>query len=109
MLSRSAATGSMAEFRSIDPARRAAFWARVVLAGPWTAALTFLVVAAAPLWVPKGAGGVNQIAFPLVLMPLIWAVLFFYALLDRSVLRIAIVFAAITAMNLYLLRGYLFG
>jgi len=100
---------SMAGHHNLDRGRRYTIWARVFLAGPWTAGLTFLVIAAAPLWVPKGAGGVNQIAFPLVLMPLIWAVLFFFALLDRSLIRIAVVFSAMTAINVFLLRGYLFG
>jgi hypothetical protein len=84
-------------------------WLRAVLAGPVAAALTVLIVAAAPSWVPKGRGGVDHIAFPLFFMPAIWGVIFFYALLDRSVVRIAAIMGLIAAVNMIALRGYLFG
>ena len=84
-------------------------WLRVLLAGPCAAALTFLVFAAMPYWVPKGAGGVDHIAFPLFFMPAIWGVIFFYALLDRSLTRIAVVMAMIAVIHVIVLQGYLFG
>jgi hypothetical protein len=84
-------------------------WLRAGLAGPCAAALTVLIVAAAPSWVPKGRGGVDHIAFPLFFMPAIWGVMFFYALLDRSLTRIAVVMGVVAAVNLIALRGYLFG
>src|SRR5262244_3001477 len=84
-------------------------WLRVLLAGPCAAALTFLVVAAMPYWVPKGAGGVDHIAFPLFFMPAIWGVIFFYALLDRSLTRIAVVLGLIAVVHLIVLKDYLLG
>ena len=84
-------------------------WLRALLAGPCAAALTFLVVAAMPYWVPKGAGGVDHIAFPLFFMPAIWGVIFFYALLDRSLTRIAVVMGVIAAIHVFVLKEYLFG
>ena len=84
-------------------------WLRALLAGPCAAALTFLVVAAMPYWVPKGAGGVDHIAFPLFFMPAIWGVIFFYALLERSLTRIAVVMAMIAVVHVIVLQGYLFG
>jgi len=84
-------------------------WLRALLAGPCTAAITFLVVAAMPHWVPKGAGGVDHIAFPLFFMPAIWGVIFFYALLDRSLTRIAVVMSMIAAIHVIMLKEYLFG
>lgn len=84
-------------------------WLRALLAGPCAAALTFLVFAAMPYWVPKGAGGVDHIAFPLFFMPAIWGVVFFYALLDRSLTRIAVVMGLIAVIHLIVLKDHLFG
>src|SRR3546814_3202649 len=44
-----------------------------------------------PLWLPGGAAGIDNLAVPLVLAPLIWAGLFFHACLDRSLARVALV------------------
>jgi hypothetical protein len=84
-------------------------WLRALLAGPCTAVLTFLVIAVMPYWVPKGAGGVDHIAFPLFFMPAIWGVIFFYALLDRSLARVSIAMGALAAIHLFVLKDYLFG
>lgn len=84
-------------------------WLRAVLAGPCAAGVTFLVFAAMPVWVPKGEGGVDHIAFPLFFAPAIWGVAFFYALLDRSLVRIAIVMGAIAVFHIVILKGYLWG
>jgi hypothetical protein len=80
-----------------------------VLAGPFALALTALIVAVMPSWVPKGSGGVDHIAFPLFFLPAIWGVIFFYALLDRSLGRVAIVMTIIAIVHLVALRGFLFG
>jgi hypothetical protein len=84
-------------------------WLRALLAGPCALGLTVLVIAVMPFWVPKGTGGVDHIAFPLFFMPAIWAVIFFYALLDRSLGRVAIVMTVIAIVHLIALRGILFG
>ncbi len=62
-----------------------------------------------PSWVPKGRGGVDHIAFPLFFLPAIWGVIFFYALLDRSLGRVAVVMTAIAVVHLVALSGHLFG
>jgi hypothetical protein len=82
-------------------------WLRALLAGPCAAVLTFLVFAAMPSWVPKGAGGVDHIAFPLFFLPAIWGVIFFYALLDRSLVRITIVMGIVAVIHLIALKQYL--
>lgn len=74
------------------PARR---WARFLLAGPGAILVTLTLLAGMPLWLPGGAAGIDNLAFPLVLAPLIWALLFFHACLDRSVARIALVAGAL--------------
>jgi hypothetical protein len=84
-------------------------WLRALLAGPCAAALTVLVIAVMPSWVPKGAGGVDHIAFPLFFMPAIWGVIFFYALLDRSLRRIGIVMSVVAAVHLIALRHHFSG
>jgi hypothetical protein len=80
-----------------------------LLAGPFAAVLTALVVAVMPSWVPKGTGGVDHIAFSLFFMPAIWGLIFFYALLDRSLGRVAIVMATIAVVHAIALRAVLFG
>ena len=84
-------------------------WLRALLAGPCALGLTALIMAVMPFWVPKGAGGVDHIAFPLFFMPAIWAVIFFYAVLDRRLGRVAMVMTAIAVIHLVSLRGILFG
>jgi hypothetical protein len=84
-------------------------WLRALLAGPCAAALTMLIFAAMPSWVPKGPGGVDHIAFPLFFLPAIWGVIFFYALLDRSLARIAIIMGAVAVIHLIVLKQYLSG
>lgn len=94
---------------SIPGSRRLQPWLRALLAGPCALALTALILAVMPFWVPKGAGGVDHIALPLFFMPAIWGIIFFYALLDRSLGRIAIVMTVIAVIHLIALRGILAG
>lgn len=75
-------------------------WARIILAGPVAIAVALTLLAGMPLWLPGGAAGIDNLVFPLVFAPLIWAALFFHACLDRSVARVALVAAA-----LFLIHG----
>ncbi|ATY32963.1 hypothetical protein [Sphingomonas psychrotolerans] len=70
-------------------------WARILLAGPGAIVVTLTLLAGMPLWLPGGAAGIDNLAFPLVLAPLIWATLFFHACLDRRITRVALVSAAL--------------
>ena len=99
----------MAEAPGGIRSHRLAPWLRALLAGPGAAGLTALVIAVMPSWVPKGTGGVDHIAFPLFFMPAIWGLIFFYALLDRSLARVAIIMTAIAIVHVIALRGALFG
>ena len=98
-----AANSSVPESGRLQP------WLRALLAGPCALGLTALIMAVMPFWVPKGAGEVDHIAFPLFFMPAIWVVIFFYALLDRSLGRVAIVMTVIAVIHLTALRGVLSG
>jgi hypothetical protein len=84
-------------------------WLRALLAGPCAAGLTVLIFVAMPYWVPKGDGGINHIVFPLFFMPAIWGVLFFYALLDRSLARIAMAMAVTAVIHLLVLKEHWLG
>lgn len=97
-----AANSSTAESGRLQP------WLRALLAGPCSLGLTALIIAVMPFWVPKGGGGVDHIALPLFFMPAIWGFIFFYALLDRSLGRVAIIMAVIAIVHLIALRGILF-
>ena len=94
---------------SVPERRRLQPWLRALLAGPCASGLTALIMAGMPFWLPKGSGGVDHIAFPLFFMPAIWGIIFFYALLDRSLGRVAIIMTVIAVIHLMALRGILFG
>ena len=53
--------------------------------------VTVIVMAGMALWLPGGRAGIDNLVLPLVLAPLIWAVLFFHACLDRNIGRVALV------------------
>ncbi len=72
---------------------------RIALAGPGAVVATLLVVLGMAVWVPPGPAGIDQIAIPLLLIPLVWAALFFHACLDRSLRRVALVALALSAVN----------
>ncbi|MEM9315094.1 MAG: hypothetical protein AAGA95_10740 [Pseudomonadota bacterium] len=67
---------------SFSSTRRLSLWARWLIAGPLTIVTAILVMAGAPTWLPEGPGGVDHIAFPILLFPAIWAGLFLYALME---------------------------
>lgn len=78
-----------------NAARHPRRWGRILLAGPGAILVTLTLLAGMPLWLPRGAAGIDNLAFPLVFAPLIWATLFFHACLDRSLMRAALVAAAL--------------
>jgi len=71
------------------------FW----LAGPATLVVAYVLMAAMPVWFPPGVASINHLAFPVVLFPAFWAVLFFYAVLAERLWRAAGVFAALALVN----------
>lgn len=71
------------------------FW----LAGPVTLLLSIFAMAAMSLWVPPGKANVNHIAYPIILFPLIWAVAFFYAVLEANIKRATMVLLLLLFVN----------
>jgi len=74
-------------------------WVRFLLAGPGAIAVTLALLAGMPLWLPAGAAGIDNLVFPLVLAPLIWAALFFHACLDRNLMRVAVIAGALLLVH----------
>jgi hypothetical protein len=81
------------------PAPRRRLWVRVLLAGPVVFVCAGLVMAGGALWLPKGAAQIDNLVLPIVLFPAIWAVLFFYACLDRRLGRAFAVVGSLAAVH----------
>ncbi|MDB5970196.1 MAG: hypothetical protein JWQ90_2646 [Hydrocarboniphaga sp.] len=82
-------------------------WPRIVLAGPLAFITAGLIMGGGALWLPEGAEHIDNLVLPIVLFPAIWALVFFYACLDRRigraywvVLIAALVNAALIARHL---------
>ncbi len=82
---------------------------RWVLAGPITAIIAVIVLMGMPIYIPAGPGGVDNIVIPLLLLAIVWAMLFFHAVLDSSLTRVACVGALVAAANLTLLAARFWG
>lgn len=65
-------------------------WTRIGFAGPGAIIVAIVTMAGMALWLPGGAAGIDNLVVPLVLVPLIWALLFFHACLDRNLARVVI-------------------
>ena len=72
---------------------------RWLLAGPVTLILAVLVMAAAPVWMPAGKGGVDNLVLPILLFPAFWAIAFFYSLLEDKLLRAWIILLSLAVLN----------
>jgi hypothetical protein len=80
--------------------------ARWLLAGPGALALALVTMMAMPLWLPAGRAGVDDIVYPIVLAPLIWALAFFYACLEENLVRGTLVtFGAVLLQGAAVLAG----
>lgn len=60
---------------------------RWLLAGPGALLAALATMAAMPVWLPAGAAGIDDIALPIILTPLLWAAPFFYACLEENLPR----------------------
>jgi hypothetical protein len=78
---------------------RARTWGRVMLAGPGAIIVAVVTMAGMTRWIPGGTAGIDNVVLPLVLAPLIWAALFFYACLDPKLSRVAIVTGALLLVH----------
>lgn len=74
-------------------------WMRIGFAGPGAVIVALVVMAGMTLWLPRGAAGIDNLVLPLVLAPLIWALLFFHACLDSRLGRVVIVAVGLFALH----------
>ena len=72
---------------------------RWLLAGPVTLLVAVLIMAATPVWMPAGVGGVDNLVLPLILFPLIWAIPFFYSLVEERLTRAWAVLTGLAVLN----------
>jgi hypothetical protein len=70
-----------------------------VLIGPVAFVTSAVVMGAGAVWVPKGSASIDNIVLPIILFPAIWAVVFFYAYLDRRLLRAWAVTVVLLVVN----------
>ena len=75
---------------------------RWILGGPVAIVATLLIMMGMASWWPEGAARVDNIVMPIVLFPLIWAAVFFYALLEDTLPRAVVVMVALIAGHLAL-------
>lgn len=78
---------------------RARKWTRIGFAGPGAVVIALGVMAGMSLWLPGGNAGIDNLVLPLVLVPLIWAALFFHACLDARLGRVAVVALGLLALH----------
>ena len=60
---------------------------RWLLAGPGAVVAAILSMVTMPFWLPGGAAGIDHLVFPIVLFPVIWAIVFFYFCLTEELAR----------------------
>lgn len=68
---------------------------RWVLAAPCAFLISILVMASFPLVLPKGAGGVNHLVYPVLAFPLIWATLAILPVSTQRIARMAVIYAGL--------------
>lgn len=82
--------------------RRPKLW-RVILAGPGALLAALLFMATMPIWLPPGDAGVNNLIFPIILAPLLWAVVFTYTCIEENLPRCAAVMGAAIVVQIAIL------
>lgn len=69
---------------------------RWLLCGPVSFLVAAALMAALPVMLPQGEAGIDHLVFPILLFPGLWALVFFYACLERDLLRAVAVVAGVT-------------
>lgn len=70
---------------------------RFLVAGPLALLASIAVLAGMPHWLPEGPGRVDNLVFPVILFPLIWALAFFYACLAADIVQAALILCLVIA------------
>jgi hypothetical protein len=61
------------------------------------------------LWLPQGRAGIDHLVLPLILFPLIWATLFFYAVLETQKLRLYTVMTMVLLLHTFMVALAIWG
>ena len=69
---------------------------RWLLCGPVSFVAATALMAALPVILPPGPAGIDNLVFPIVLFPGLWAAVFFYTCLECNLLRASAVVAFVT-------------
>lgn len=75
---------------------------RVFLVGPLVFLTAIAMMAGAAVWYPPGPAKIDNIVLPLVMFPLVWALLFFYSCLDSQLKRAYVLVLIVLIVNLLL-------
>jgi len=82
---------------------RTALAMRWIMAGPLTLIAATSTMAATPLWWPKGAAGIDNLVFAILLFPAFWGLYVFYSLMEPKVGRGMILMVTAIGINLALI------
>ncbi|MEO9902096.1 MULTISPECIES: hypothetical protein [Alphaproteobacteria] len=72
---------------------------RWILCCPGAFVASAAIMAVLPLWLPHGAAEIDHLVFPILMFPGIWAAVFFYACLERDLIRATSVITALIAVT----------
>lgn len=95
--------------RSATAPSKQRLWPRVLLAGPLAFIAAGLIMGGGALWLPEGAAKIDNLVLPIVAFPAIWAVVFFYACLDRRIGRAYLVVLAAALVNAAMIAAHILG
>lgn len=73
---------------------------RWFLAAPCAFVISILVMASFPMVLPKGAGGVNHLVFPVLAFPLIWATLIILPVSSLEIRKLALIYGGLLGVCL---------
>ncbi|MEL7042484.1 MAG: hypothetical protein AAGL90_13245 [Pseudomonadota bacterium] len=76
---------------------------RWLLAGPVALIAAVLVMGGSTQFLPVGPAGIDNILFPILLFPGIWAIFFFIAVMFDHVWKAALLILGASAVHAYLL------
>lgn len=94
---------SIAMRRLGAPISRRPRLSRWLLAGPVGLITALVIMMAMTRWLPPGPAHVDHIVIPVILFPLIWAAVFFYACIEENLPRCGVILAGLLLGNLGLL------
>ncbi|MEM9329923.1 MAG: hypothetical protein AAGA53_01280 [Pseudomonadota bacterium] len=78
---------------------------RWILAGPITIIASIVIMAGMAFWIPAGEAKLNNIAIPIIVLPIIWAFCFFYVCIEENLPRAVLIMTAIIVSHIMLVTS----